>query len=181
VFKKFNGEKMSFKEKVKHEIKEVGIVTLYFLVCFAIILLLKKLFLAEYEIEFNALSAAVIGALVIGKVVVILDKTAIGNRFGQSHAGYIDVLYRSLVYTFFVALVVFAEKVFHASHEAEGFIPAVRHALEKTDINHLWATVIGVFLSFIGYNVLNTISHHLGEGELVRLFFSSKKKREVIT
>jgi hypothetical protein len=171
-----NGEEMSFIEKVKHELKEVGIVTLYFLICFGIILLLKKLFLAEYKVEFNALSAAVIGALVIGKVVVILDKTAIGNRFQRSHAAFIDVFYRSLVYTFFVALVVAAEKVFHASHETDDFVSAVLHALEKTDINHFWATVIGVFLSFVGFNVFSTISRHLGKGELVRLFFTSKKK-----
>ena len=167
---------MSFIEKVKHELKEVGIVTLYFLICFGIILLLKKLFLAEYKVQFNALSAAVIGALVIGKVVVVLDKTRIGNRFQQSHAAFLDVFYRSLVYTFFVGLVVAAEKVFHASHETDGFVSAVLHALEKTDINHFWATVIGVFLSFVGFNVLSTVSRRLGEGELVRLFFSSKKK-----
>ena len=167
---------MSFIEKVKHELKEVGIVTLYFLICFGIILLLKKLFLAEYKVQFNALSAAVIGALVIGKVVVVLDKTTIGNRFQQGHAAFLDVFYRSLVYTFFVGLVVAAEKVFHASHETDGFISALHHALEKTDINHFWATVIGVFLSFVGFNVFSIVSHHLGEGELVRLFFSSNKK-----
>jgi len=171
---------MSFIEKVKHELKEVGIVTLYFLVCFGILLLLKKPFLAEYKVEFNALSAAVIGVLVIGKVVIILDKTAIGNRFRQSHAAYVDVFYRSLVYTFFVALVVAAEKVFHASHETDGFVSAVLHALEKTDINHFWATVIGVFLSFVGFNVLSTINRHLGKGELVRLFFSTAQKRKAI-
>ena len=170
------GEEMSFIEKVKDELKEVGLVTVYFLICFGILLLLKKLFLAEYKVQFNALSAAVIGALVIGKVVVILDKTAIGNRFRESHAAYIDITYRSLIYTFFTGLVVAAEKVFHASHETDGFVPALLHALENTNINHFWATVIGVFLSFVGFNIFSTISRHLGEGELLRLFFSPEKK-----
>ena len=42
---------------VTRELKEVGLVTLYFLFCFGIILTLKKLFLADYQIRFYAISA----------------------------------------------------------------------------------------------------------------------------
>ena len=57
---------MSLLTAAKHEVKQVGVVTLYFMFCFAVILTLKKLFLAEYQIEFYALSAVVVGALVAG-------------------------------------------------------------------------------------------------------------------
>jgi len=60
------GKRMGFKEKIKDELKEVGMVILYFLFCFGMILLLKKLFLAEYEIGYYALSSAAIGALIVG-------------------------------------------------------------------------------------------------------------------
>ena len=52
---------MSFVSQAKDELKQVGLVTLYFMFCFAVILTLKKLFLAEYQIEFYALSAVVVG------------------------------------------------------------------------------------------------------------------------
>ena len=39
------------------EVKQVGLVTLYFLVCFALVLTLKKLFLAQYAVEFYGVSA----------------------------------------------------------------------------------------------------------------------------
>jgi hypothetical protein len=42
---------VSLLTAVKHELKQVGLVTLYFLFCFAIVLTLKKLFLAEYAIS----------------------------------------------------------------------------------------------------------------------------------
>lgn len=48
---------------VTKEIKKVGLVTLFFLIGFGLILVLKKLFLAEYSIEFTGLSKAVVGAL----------------------------------------------------------------------------------------------------------------------
>jgi hypothetical protein len=68
------------------EAKQVILVTLYFMVCFAILLALKKLFLAQYEVEFYGVSAAIVSALLIGKVVVLLDHTSAGNRFDQTHA-----------------------------------------------------------------------------------------------
>ena len=67
-------------------IKAVGLVTLYFLFCFGIILTLKKLFLADYQIEFYALSVAVVSALIAAKVVVTLDHTRAGTRFDASRA-----------------------------------------------------------------------------------------------
>ena len=79
------------------QVKEVALVTLYFMVCFAILLTLKKLFLAQYEVEFYSVSAAVVAALVIGKVVVVLDHTSIGNRFDKKHALWLGALYKTVV------------------------------------------------------------------------------------
>ena len=47
---------MGLVSTLKHEVKEFGLVTLYFFFCFGIILTLKKLMLATYAIEFYALS-----------------------------------------------------------------------------------------------------------------------------
>jgi hypothetical protein len=41
---------MSLGERLRHEAREIGLVTLYFLTCFALFLTLKKLLLEQYEI-----------------------------------------------------------------------------------------------------------------------------------
>ena len=89
---------MSLWPRVKHELKEVGLVTLYFFACFVIILTLKKLFLASYEIKFYALSGALVGALIAGKVAVLLDKTRPGTRFDNSQPTGIAAGYKTLIY-----------------------------------------------------------------------------------
>lgn len=164
---------MSFKEKFKEEMRQIGIVSLYFFICFAMILLLKKLMLAEYDIKFFALSTAVIGALVVAKVVIILDHTSIGKRF-EDHQVYVNVLYRSLVYSFFVGVVVLIEHAFEARHEAGSFMAGVKEVITHGNEDKFWATFIFIFISFVGYNVISVISDHLGEGELRRLFFSRR-------
>jgi len=73
---------MTWLSAAKHELRQLGVVTVYFLFCFGMVLTLKKLILAQYDIEFYALSVLVVSALVAAQVVLILDKTRVGARFG---------------------------------------------------------------------------------------------------
>ena len=65
---------MAFRERVLKEAREIGLVTLYFLLCFSFFLVLKKLLLAQYQIEIKVLPTIVVGALIVAKVVVVLDQ-----------------------------------------------------------------------------------------------------------
>jgi hypothetical protein len=56
---------MSFRQKLRDEIKAVALATLYFATWIGVLVLLKKLILAEYRIEFHGLSLALVGALVL--------------------------------------------------------------------------------------------------------------------
>ncbi|MFY9943946.1 MAG: hypothetical protein WAK57_17355 [Desulfobacterales bacterium] len=64
---------MSFKQKLKEEIKAIGIAALYFGSWIAALLLLKSLVLAEYRISFSGWSAAVVVALILSKVLLVLS------------------------------------------------------------------------------------------------------------
>ena len=147
--------------------------TLYFLFCFGLILLLKKLFLAAYDVEFYALSKAVVGALIVGKVVVVLDHTKAGDRF-QHHLGYLNVIYKSAIYTFVVLLVGLCERLFHAFHDTGDFQHALREVYMGRDLNHFLASIICIGISFVIYNVFSGINRHMGDGKLLNIFFSNK-------
>ena len=64
-------------DRIKKEMMEVGMITLYFFICFAIFMIIKKLVLFEHKITFYGWSAAFVGALVMGKVVFLIDKMPI--------------------------------------------------------------------------------------------------------
>ncbi len=163
---------MSLLEKAKHEVKQVGLVTLYFFVCFLIIFVLKKLFLAQYDIEFSALGEAVIGALIVGKLVVVLEHTPLGDRFAQG-ALYKDVLNKSVVYTLVVMFVIYLEHAFKVRHEAGGMGAAFVAVFEHRDPRQFWATFICISVTFVTYNLFAGISRHLGEGGMRTLLFAS--------
>jgi len=62
-----NDAKLGAVNKLPHEIKLVGLITLYFAFCFAVLMLLKRLALAQYQIGFRGFSVALVGALVAAK------------------------------------------------------------------------------------------------------------------
>jgi hypothetical protein len=158
-------------DRLIHEVKQVGLVTLYFLVCFALVLTLKKLFLAQYAVEFYGVSAAVVGALVVGKVVVLLGHTRLGNRFDRGHALWLSAFYKTVVYTAVTFLVVVAEKVFHAWRESGNLGESLTHVWQHRDRNVMLATVVCIGLAFAGYNLYSAIDGRLGEGTLRKLLF----------
>jgi hypothetical protein len=159
---------MSLLTAVKHELKQVGLVTLYFLFCFAIVLTLKKLFLAQYQIEFYAISVVVVSALIAGKVVVILDKTPVGTRFDTSQSPGLASLYKTLFYTAAAFLVIIGEKVFHAYRESGALGRAVTEVWEHRDRNVIFAKVLCVGLAFAAYHLFAATDRRLGKGTLRR-------------
>ena len=155
-------------ETLKEEVKTAGFATLYFLCCFLLIILLKKLLLAQYDIAFYGLSAAVFGALLIGKVVVVLDKTRAGTRFESSHPVAVSVLYKTLVYSTVVLLVVAAEKLVHAYRESGALGTAIAEVWHGRDRNRILATILCVALTFTAYNLFSVINRRLANGRLAR-------------
>lgn len=159
---------MSLLTAAKHELKQVGLVTLYFMFCFAVILTLKKLFLAEYQIEFYALSAVFVGALVAGKVVVVLDHTPLGTLFDSSQRPGLAALYRTFVYSAVAFLVLAGEKVFHAYRDSGALGTAITAIWENRDRSLILAKALCVGLSFFGYHLFVAADRRLGKGTLWR-------------
>lgn len=163
---------MGMLSVLKHEVRQVGMVILYFLFCFGVVLTVKKLMLASYQIEFYALSSAVVGALVIGKVVVVLDKTRAGTRFDASLPLGLAALYKSMIYALVTFVVLFLEKLFHA-YRASGTVgQAVMDIWAHRDRNVILANVILIGLAFAVYHIYAGVDRRLGEGTLRRLVMS---------
>jgi len=73
--------------KLPHEIKLVGPITLYFAFCFTVLMLLKRLVLAQYQIGFRGFSVALVGALVAAKVLAVLENVPLWGRGSNASRG----------------------------------------------------------------------------------------------
>ena len=63
---------MSVLKKLEHELKSLIVTFVYFLVWIGALVLIKKIILDEYHMQFRGMAAALIMALVLSKVVLLM-------------------------------------------------------------------------------------------------------------
>jgi hypothetical protein len=160
---------MSLMHRLGKELRVVAATTLYFAIWFGILVLLKRLYLADYEVKFRGLSLALISALLVGKVVLLLEHITLG-QWVSKHAVGIDVILRTLLYTFGVWVAVLLERGFEARHEHGGLGGGVAWVWQHRDMHHVWADTIAVGAALLVFNALSAVRRHLGEGRLHRVF-----------
>jgi hypothetical protein len=160
---------MGFAEKVKKEVRVVGLTTLFFAACFLGLMGFKALVLAEYRIAFFDVSAALIGALIVAKVVLILENVPLGRAI-ERQSGMVHVAIRTILYGAGVSALLLLEKAFEARHEYGGFASAVAQVFDHRDIRHVWATAAAVTVALLAFNMLFVVRRHIGEGGLLAMF-----------
>jgi hypothetical protein len=162
---------MSVKQRIKKEVSSLAIAMLYFGCWIGALLLIKSLVLAEYKIAFHHWTMAVVGALVLSKVVLVLEHVSLGE-WVHSRPAWVDVMLRTLLYSFGVAVVLILEKGLESRNAFGGFVPAVLQLFQHEDVHHVWVNTICLSGALFGYNLLSVIQRHLGEGGLIGMLLS---------
>jgi hypothetical protein len=160
---------MSLKDKLKHEFKSVLLATLFFAAWFEAMVLLKTLILAGYQVEFSGVVKALVGALVVGKVVLVLEHVHLGSWVFRQPA-WLSVVVRTVFYTLGIFLVLLGEKMFHERHEHEGFGASLVGAFESANTHEVWAKTLCVSWALLTFNGLTVVRQRLGSAALLGLF-----------
>jgi hypothetical protein len=157
--------------KLKHELTTMAVYTAFFAVWFLAAMLLKFLVLAEYEVRFFHLTAALVGALILAKVVLVMEHVPVARWLGDCPA-WLIVIVRTILYGLGVLLLLLLEKAFESRHEQGGFVAALLGVLRHEDIPHVLATALSTTGALLVFNAQSVIKAHLGEFGLARLFLS---------
>ena len=159
---------MSINQKLKDEIRAVALLAIYFGLWIGTFVLLKTLILDEYKIEYHGLSLALVGALVLAKVVLVLEYVSLGAWI-RNRPALLDVVLRTALYTLGVFVVLLLEKSFEGRHEHGGFVPSLLSVFATAGGYHVWANVICISGALLIYNMLSVLRRYLGEEVLIRL------------
>jgi len=147
-------------------------IALFFLIGFMLVLLIVKVTLAEYSVEFSTVSRAVIGALIAAKVVLILDHTRMARAMAKLPR-IVPVLGRTLFYGTAFLILALTERAIDQRHDHGGLAASFQYVATHTDLHRLLALSIGVGLVFCVYFILADIAEYLGPGVLIGIFFKS--------
>lgn len=157
------------KDRLSRELASLAVVSLYFVCWIGVALLLKFLVLAEYRIGFAGWSMIVAGALILSKVVLILEHAPLGAWL-DARPAWVDVVVRTLLYSAGVVVVLLLERGIEGRSRHGGFVAALQAGLEGANGFRVFTNAICISGALFFYNVLSVIRRHLGDRGLLQLF-----------
>jgi TRAP-type C4-dicarboxylate transport system permease small subunit len=163
-------------QALKHEIKKIGSLTLFFFLSFGYILLIVKLFLKEYSIDSYVIGKALLGAIIAAKTVAILDATLKLEGL-QNLPRYIGVLSRTSIYTL-AALIIGSIEGFIEAYRGTRALPAAIIKFTQTEsFYHILAVTLCLAVVFFLHNLWQEIDLSLGKGTLGKFFLSRPQSK----
>jgi hypothetical protein len=136
-----------------------------------------KLLASQYSIHFYAFARAGIGALVIGKVVLLMEM-AEGKSGRSRQRRAIVMAFKTVIYAVGVFLFEFGERLARAWYHAGDLRDGLATVKAEPNLDHFAALLILICTIVAMYLAMEEISRAMGEGELTRLFIKRPIHRD---
>lgn len=151
-------------------VREMAPVVAFFFVAFLLIFVLFKLFVSQYAIEFSALSKAAVTALILAKVVLLVDWAESGYRFTKQRRAVV-IACQTFVYCLVVILLGIGERIIHDIRATGNLQDGLARVLADANIDRFLGGALLVSLVVGSYLVMQEINRAMGKGALFKLFF----------
>jgi hypothetical protein len=148
---------------------------LFFFVALMVILALLKLFVLQYSIEFYAFSRAAVGALILGKVVLLMDWAESGRRV-STYPRIAVIACKTFIYGLAVIALGIGERVIHSYHRTGDFREAISLVIANVNLDRFFGCVLLISLVVSAYLTMEEINRAMGKGALFTLFFKPPQR-----
>ena len=155
---------------INHEVLSVIPPTLFFFVAIGLLILTKRLMLQQYGISFSDFGAAVIGALIVGKVVLIVDHLPFVNRFPGKPLIY-NVVWKTIIYVLVAFVVRLAEHLVPLITKYGSFREAMARLVDDVVWPRFWIIYLWLSVLLFVYCSLRELIRVIGRDQVLRLFF----------
>jgi hypothetical protein len=154
----------------KRELKEVFAIASVFFVLFVLFLFMKKVMMKDYSVDYFVLSTALIGSLILAKVVLIFDLLPVTKKVDHLPNIY-RVIFRSFIYLLGYAIFTFIEHIIRGLIDKETFSHALHLSIQNLGKASFITSIVGVFVAFLFFNTFWVIRAKYGPTALFNLFF----------
>jgi hypothetical protein len=143
---------------------------LFFFVAFMLLFLLFKLFVTQYSIEFSVFTEAAVAALVLGKLIPLLDWMQSGYRF-ERHRRIVVIVGKTLIYALAVILLGIGDRIVKACLKQGSWRGGISALKADANLDRFLGLVLLITLVVGAYLTLQEINRALGKQVLFRLLF----------
>ena len=128
----------SIAEKLKHELRQLIPVVLFFFIAFQLLALTEAVMLEQYGIRVSAFLTATFAALVVAKVVLIADHLPLINRFPEKPLIY-NVIWKTSIYFLASVAIRYVERLIDSWRHAASFAEANQRLFDEV----VWPHFLG--------------------------------------
>jgi hypothetical protein len=155
------------------ETEELVPPTLFFTAGFCLIELTTQLVLDAYHVQFANYLLAFVGALVVGKAVLLANLLPFLHRFDTTPL-IKPILFKTALYTVAVLIVRCLERVIEYLIGGGRMTGIPDYVQSHLDWDRIMATQIWVLVLFLIYTSFTELNRHLGKNGLVHLFLMDR-------
>ena len=160
----------SIVQRLKREIIGAIPTILFFFIVFQLLALTKALLLKGYGIEVSTFLNATIAALVVGKVLPIVDLLPMMNRFPDKPLIY-NIVWKTCIYMVAVFVVRYVEHLIPFIREYKNFGAANSHLFNEIVWPHFWIVHLWLLVCFFMYCTIRELGRILGYEQIRSMFF----------
>ena len=159
---------------IGREIREIIPPTLFFFIAFSLLLLTQTLVLKEHGIDAWDWGGAVIGALIVGKVVLIADHFKFVDRYPKEPLIW-NAVWKTLIYLVAATAVRYLEALLPLLFHGQGFGEANRAIEAGFNWNHFLLIHMWLAVLLFAYCCLRELIRHIGTQKVARMFFHARE------
>ena len=166
-----SSEHSGWKQKLKHELREMLVLSGYLAFFFCALTTYKMFLLNQYEIDEWSYGFALINALVVAKVILIGQYAKIGRKH-EDKSIFVSAIWKSFVFGLLVfAFHIVEEVIKRMIHGAD-----VEKASRAIRFDEMGARTVVVFCCFIPLFMFLELRRVMGEEEFRALLFRKKSE-----
>jgi hypothetical protein len=159
--------------KIKHEVFSVLPPVIFFVVFFNVLAISKALFDVDQGLEFTVHLKATVGALIVGKVVLLAELLPFIDRFPDRPLVY-NVAWKAMIYFACAFVVKFIEELLHAWGVHGDLGSALTQVWGEITWPHFIFSLMWLLLLFVMYLSFAELIRVVGPKETLKWFFHSR-------
>ena len=156
-------------EKIKEEVLAMIPPTIFFLFTLGLVAVVRMLMTKGTGLPISTPMQVAVGALVLGKSVLIADMLPIINRYPDKPLAY-NVVWKTAIYVLAALVIHYLERLVDFWKEAGGFVAGNEKLLAEIVWPHFWAIQIVLIVLIFGYCVMHELTRVIGSKKLREMF-----------
>lgn len=159
---------------IAKEFKEAVPPTLFFLVAFHVVAVIRALTEESFGLTPGASTLATVGALIIGKTILIVNKLRVTNWFAQGPLIF-SIVWKAMIFALFTTLFQFAEELVPLVTKYGSLRVAAENLISEVVWPRFWSNHIVLLLFLLIYCCAIELVRVFGAEQLEHLFFGIGK------